>query len=177
MRSINVLVTTILSLILISGCSKEEVQRYSGTDSIDNLILGETVYYAIGFSFDKGELVPTHKTAQPDITVHVDTNIAGQFIAPWLDTPTLTPPFFLSGEFDSEQLAKSHFDNLKEVVSPVWVSNANPLKVGQVWIIRTNGFNYAKFRVISLDLEIREGRPYVKMRFEWVVQPNGTPYF
>lgn len=167
----------ILTVSLFSACSKEEKQRYSGIDTIDNQLFGQSVYYAIGFSFDIGEPVQTDKQPYPDITVHATLGNDGLVNGAYLDTPILIPPFFLAGQFASSVEAETFYDNLLAVNLPVWLSTADPVLENQVWIVRTLKGNFAKFRVIDLRLENRDEGPFVEMKFEWRVQPDGTASF
>lgn len=167
----------VFSSLLWSGCSKEEERAYSGTALIDNTIYGQTLYYAIGFSFDEGKLLPTHKDPAPDITIHADTIAGGIITGAHLDTPVLVPPFALAAELTDQAGAKEFFDNLLEVGIQSWSDNANPVKVNQVWLFRTSKGNYAKFRVISIFTEMRSGIPFVEMNFEWKIQPDGSKSF
>lgn len=163
--------------VLLQACSKEDNKNLSGTVTIDNTLYGQTVYYAIGFSFDKGKTLPTHEEPPPDITVHALTDNDGNVTEAYLDTFVLLSPFSLAGEFENAQGATDFYNNLLEVGSPAWIATATPVKENQVWIFKTANRNYAKFRVISILLEKRGDTPFAQIKFEWQVQPDGSTSF
>ena len=172
-----ILPASIILMALLPGCKKEDEQVYSGTATIDNVLYGQSVYYAIGFSFEETKLLPTHEQPQPDITVHAITDNEGSVTGAYLDTPVLVPPFYLAGEFASSTEAIEFYNNLAEVGNHAWVATANPVLENQVWMFKTAAGNYVKFRVISITLEDRQSGPYVKMKFEWRLQPGGSTTF
>jgi hypothetical protein len=167
----------VIMMAFISGCHKEDQDVYSGTATIDNILYGQSVYYAIGFSFEEAKLLPTHEQPQPDITVHAITDNGGAVTGAYLDTPVLVPPFYLAGEFGSSNEAIEFYNNLAEVGNHAWVATASPVTENQVWLFRTASGNYVKFRVISITLEDRQSVPYVKIKFEWRLQPGGSTTF
>lgn len=167
-----------LLLLLMAGCSKEDEDRWSGIDTIESTLYGGAGgYYALGFSFDLGKSIPTNGDPRPDISVIPVTDNGGNVTGAYLDTPILVAPFGFKGEFDSAAEASAFFDNLADVSGTSWVLSANPVKENQVWLFRTAGGNYAKFRVIELQGENRATGPWASMKFEWVVQPDGSEIF
>jgi hypothetical protein len=175
--SIKLLTCILLCLPVFSGCKKEENVKSYGLATIDNIIYGTTVYYALGFSFEEGKTLPSHEEPQPDITVHAITDNDGIVTGAYLDTPVLVPPFALTGEFDNAEEASDFYDNLLQVGTPEWISTAWPVKENQVWIFKTKKGNYAKFRVISILLEMRGDTPYAQISFQWKLQPDGSTSF
>jgi hypothetical protein len=150
-----------LLLLLLTGCSKEDEDRRSGIDTIESTLYGGAGgYYALGFSFDQGKSIPTNGDPRPDISVLPITNAEGDVTGAYLDTPILVAPFAFKGEFDSGAEASAFFDNLAVATSSTWMLSANPVKENQVWVFRSTGGNYAKFRVIELQGENRITGPW-----------------
>jgi hypothetical protein len=167
-----------LLLLLVTGCSKEEKDRWSGIDTIESTLYGGAAgYYALGFSFDQGKSVPTNGEPRPDISVLPITDNGGEVTGAYLDTPILVAPFAFKGEFESGAEASAFFDDLAVATSSSWVLSANPVKENQVWVFRTGEGNYVKFRVIELQGENRITGPWASMKFEWMVQPDGSENF
>ncbi|MCA1757187.1 MAG: HmuY family protein [Bacteroidales bacterium] len=167
-----------LFLVLLTRCSKEEEDRFSGIDTIESTLYGDAAgYYALGFSFDLGKKIPTNGQPRPDISVHPITDAEEDITGISLETPILVAPFGFAGEFDSGTEASAFYNNLTVATSSSWMLSASPLKENQVWIFRTTEGNYAKFRVIELKSENRSTGAWASVKFEWMVQPDGTENF
>lgn len=167
-----------LLLLLVTRCSREEEDSFSGINTIESTLYGDAAgYYALGFSFDQGKSIPTNGQPRPDITVLPITDTEGDVAGAYLDTPILVAPFGFKGEFASGAEASAFYDNLTVATSSSWMLSANPVKENQVWIFRTTEGNYAKFRVIELKGENRATGPWASMKFEWMVQPDGSESF
>lgn len=171
-------ITAALFFVLIfsfTGCTKDNEILDYGTDTIDNIIYGTTLYYAIGFSFELGALVQTNKIPEPDITVHV--NASPPSLSAYLDTPNLMGSYVLLSENDSEADAKTFFDSFLEVGSYSWNLFATNIRENQVWLFKTREGNYVKFRIIDLIVEETSGLPYTQVTFEWRIQRDGSTIF
>jgi hypothetical protein len=169
-----------LSLVvfsIISGCTKTESTRTSGTDIIDNITHFSTTYYAYGFSFSEAKLVATTTTPGPDIVLYVNSDVPPGRLT--LQANNLKASFFKVGDYTDEAAAKSAFDNLKtvSVSESQWLESADPVKDNQVWIYRSGNNTYTKFRIVSTVNETRNSVPYGECKFEWVYQPDGSLTF
>lgn len=165
----------IISLLLITACTKEREPDRSGIASIDNTLYGSGTsgYYAIGFSFGKAEKVSTIPAPGPDITIDNDGSLANLI----LQANNFKDSFWKAGEYSNEAAAVTAF---RQLVSPVierWEVWAFGIKPNQVWVYRSGTDKYAKLRVISTVSEMRSGRAYAEITFEWVYQPDGTLSF
>jgi hypothetical protein len=162
-------------VIALSGCTKAEKPRTSGTDTIDNTIHFSTTYYVYGFSFSGAKLVSTTTTPKPDIVLYVNSDNQPNKLT--FQANNLVPSFFKAGEFSDEEAAKIVFDNLKTFSATQWSDMADPVSVNQVWIYRSGSDTYAKIRIVSVINEIRQTGPYGECTFQWVYQPDGSTTF
>ena len=160
---------------ILTGCTKKEPARTSGTDTIDNITYFSTTYYAYGFLFSGGKLVSTNLNPGPDITILVNVdNLTPKLI---LQTNNLKASFYKVGDFPDESKAISAFDNLKTVSVTQWKDIADPINANQVWIYRSGTDKYTKFRIVSTVNEIRQTISYGECKFQWVFQPDGSLTF
>ena len=163
-------------LLVLSGCTKKEPVRTSGTDTIDNITYFSVTYYNYGFSFSKAKLVSTNVNPGPDITLFVTQDNSGNPILT-LQADNLNPSFYKVGDYADEASAKTAFDNLKTVSVSQWQDMANPVTNNQIWIYRSGTNNYTKFRIVSTVNETRQSVPYGECSFQWEYQPDGTTTF
>jgi hypothetical protein len=160
---------------ILSGCTKKEPTRTSGTDTINNITYFSTTYYNYGFSFSGAKLVSTSTNPGPDITIYVNIdNITPRLT---LQSNNLKPSFFKIGDFADETTAQSAFDNLKTFSVTQWQDMADPISSNQVWIYRSGNDDYTKFRIVSTVNETRQGIAYGECTFQWVYQPDGSLTF
>lgn len=167
----------ILFTVVITGCEKRNEDMYYGIDEIDNTLYGTQVYYAIGFSFDEGKKVSTMDTPFPDITIHLNTDISGNITGKYINSPNLTESFSLVGTLDTAKEAEESFNNLLDVGSPQWSLSATGLEENQVWLYLSTQGNFVKLRVIDINTDNSVYPPYVEIKFEWRLQPDGTSVF
>ena len=166
-----------IALLLPASCSKSDNNSYHGVDTIDNKLYGSTTYYALGFSFELGKLTSTLEAPAPDITIHVNTDVDGNITGKYINTPNLVESFALSATLNSAAEAEDHFDSLLDVGNPTWYLSATDVSENQVWIFKTAKGSYVKFRIIDLNTDNSANPPFVEMKFEWRIQPDGSPVF
>ena len=164
-------------VILISGCEKKDEDKYYGIDTIDNTLYGTQIYYAMGFSFETGSESSTLESPGPDITIHVATDIGGNIVGKYINSPNLTESFALVASFGTSAEAEENFDELRDTGSPGWSLSAGGLEVNQVWLFKTSKGNFVKFRVIELKTDNSINPPGVEIKFEWRLQPGGSSIF
>lgn len=170
------IVFIILAVIAVSAsCTKEEKTRTSGTDTIDNTTYQSTTYFVYGFSFSEAKLKSTLSNPGPDITVYVNKDNTPFRLT--LQSNNLKPSFYKAGEFTNENDAKTAFDNIKTVSVTQWTDMADPLAANQVWIYKSGGDKYTKFRIVSTVNEMRQLIAYGECTFQWVHQPDGSLTF
>ena len=167
------IILTIFSVL--SGCTKKETTRTSGTDSIDNIVYFSTTYYSYGFSFSGAKLVSTNLNPGPDITIYVNIDNATPRLT--LQSNNLKPSFYKVGDFPDVSSAQSAFDNLKTVSVSQWQDMADPINANQVWIYKSGTEHYSKIRIVSTVNETRQGVAYGECSFQWVYQPDGSLTF
>jgi hypothetical protein len=167
---------SVLAIILgLSGCTKKEDTRTSGTDTIDNITYFSTTYYTYGFTFSAAKLVSTNLNPGPDITLYVNVDNVTPRLT--LQSNNLKPSFFKVGEFSDATAAQTVFDNLKTVSASQWTEMADPIANNQVWVYRSATDTYTKFRIVSTVNESRSGTDYGECTFQWVYQSDGTLTF
>ncbi|MEE4115072.1 MAG: hypothetical protein V2I37_02835 [Marinilabiliaceae bacterium] len=164
-------------LIVLAACSKNDNDRYHGVDTIDNKLYGSTTYYALGFSFELGKLTSTLEAPAPDITIHVNTDVDGNITGKYINTPNLIESFALAASLPGVAEAEDYFDSLLDAGNPAWFASATNVAENQVWIYKTAKGNYVKFRIIELNTDNAASPPFVEMKFEWRIQPDGSPLF
>ncbi len=170
------LLVFLLIVLGLSSCKKEE-DRYSGTDTIDNILVpgsqGFTVY---GFSFEMGKVISNLEPPGPDVTIHLETDING-VIGKYFGTVNLVESFALEGEYPGATEAKTAFDNLLEVGTRTWQMAAWDVEENQVWLFKTSEGNYVKFRIVDIQVDEQRELPYIEVTFEWRIQPDGSDIF
>ncbi|MDT8400793.1 MAG: hypothetical protein RQ743_03785 [Bacteroidales bacterium] len=167
----------ILIAVLMASCDKDAESVYAGEFTIDNTLYGPGPYYAIGFSFDKGQKVQTDAVPGPDITVHARTDIQGAVSGAYLDTPNLLPSFALAGDFATGTEAKTFFDELLAIGSYSWTLFADDISEHQVYVFKTRKENYVKFRIKNLVLNDTGDGPFAEITIEWRIQADGSTTF
>lgn len=170
MKKVYLIILVIISII--TGCTKVEPTRTSGTETIDNIRYQTTTYFVYGFSFSKAKLVSTNLNPGPDISIDVNKgNVPPTLL---FQANNQKPSFYKTGDFADEAAAISAFNNIKTVSVPQWQDLADPVNPNQVWIYRTGSDTYAKIRIISTVNETRQGIAYGECTFQWVYQPEGS---
>lgn len=160
---------------LLSGCTKKEPTRTSGTDTIDNTTYYGTTYYTYGFLFSAAKLVKVYPSPGPDIALYVNIDNVTPRLT--LQSNNLNPSFSKVGDYPDAASAQSAFDNLKTVASTDWVDMADPILDNQVWIYKSGTGNYAKIRIVSTINEMRSSIAYGECTFQWVYQADGSSTF
>ena len=161
-------------LIALTGCSKVEKTRTSGTDTIDNTIYQSTTFYSYGFSFESAKLISNIENPGPDITLIVTRDVPVRLI---LQTDNFLASFYKVGDYIDQSAATIAFDNLKTVQVPQWQELADNILPNQVWIYRSDGEKYTKIRIESTINETRTGVAYGECTFQWVHQRDGSLTF
>lgn len=172
-----------LSLLLIfilslgtPGCRKED-QRYSGTDTIDNVLVPSGNKYAIfGFSFELGRVISNLEPPGPDITIHLETD-GNSVTGKYFDSDNLVESFALAGEYSGASEASAAFDNLLAVGTRTWQLAAWGAEENQIWLFKTSEGNYVKFRIIEIQVDEQQDPPYIAVTFGWRIQPDGADIF
>lgn len=162
-------------LLALAGCTKVEPVRTTGTDTIDNTTYTGTTYFVYGFSFSTAKLVSTEKNPGPDIIIYVNKDNTPYRLT--LQANNLKPSFYKVGDYADENAAKTAFDVLKTVSVSQWLEMADPVAANQVWIYRSGGEKYTKFRIVSTVNEMRQLIAYGECTFQWVHRPDGSLTF
>jgi hypothetical protein len=163
-------------LFFLPSCRKTVDNPTSGTATINNVLKMDPVlqdYYSYGFLFSAGNLVSTHNTPPPDISVDNNGTLGDIRL---LDN-NLLDSFFKAGDFADTRSARQAFDSLMIPVVKPYVVWADSIKPNQVWIFKTGDEHYAKLRIISTDSKVLDNRNYAECTFEWVYQLNGSLTF
>jgi hypothetical protein len=163
----------LITLVVSSGCKKNDSPGNSGIETIDNTLYGTGAYYANGFSFSLAKKVPTSDNPPPDITFDNDVTLLIQI----LQTNNYKESFYKVGEYANTSLAEQAFINLTTLSVTQWVVWGYQIKPNQVWIFRTANEHYAKIRIISTVSETRDNRSFASCTFQWTYQPDGSLTF
>jgi hypothetical protein len=166
-----------LVVALLTGCKKDKGPKLFGIDSIDNVLYGSQVYYAMGFSFELGDITSTLELPPPDITIHVHKDIDGNIAGKYFNTPQLVESFAFAGEYAGASEAKTAFDQLLEVGTRNWQLSAMDVEENQVWLFLTSEGNNVKFRIMEIITDNSQNPPYIQVKFEWRIQPDGSTSF
>jgi hypothetical protein len=177
MKILRLFLLLLIPALLLKGCKKDDKPVYSGSMTIDNVLLGSGPYYGYGFSVPTGKKVSTLENPQDVIIIQADPDINNNVRKLFFACNNYLSAFFLYGEYDDDAGATAAFDNLLSFSGPQWAEIGDSVKANQVWLFRTSADTFAKIRVISTVAEKRESIPYAECTFEWVYQPDGTQTF
>jgi hypothetical protein len=140
-----------------------------------------------GFSFSQGRniIFPNSNNIIPDIIVMVQTNESGNILGVFLGSAGgLKPTFNLVRQFNDTDLdsAQVSFDNLNEVPDSNYMDLALPVKVNQIWAVKTNDNKFGKILILHTDAYADNSNPsspnlYGEATFKWKYQPNGSRNF
>jgi len=166
-------------LVTLTSCNKDDKPVYSGTMTIDNVLLGSGPYYGYGFSVPTGKKVSTLDNPLDVITVLEDHDVNYNVRKIFFSCSNFKDAFYRYGSYADTPSAEIAFDNLTAFVMPSWKELGDSIKANQIWLFRTDEDKYAKIRVISTFTEKRDEMvfPYAECTFEWVFQPDGTQTF
>ena len=175
-KTIAGIAAALLLLLLLPACKKDK-QKYSGTATIDNLLVPSGQSYAIfGFSFEEGRVISNLEPPGPDITIHLETDISG-VVGQYFGTDNLVESFSLVAEYLSSAEASSAFKELKEVGIRNWELAAWDIAEHQLWLFKTSEGNYVKIRITDILVDEQQDPPYIQGSFEWQFQPDGSTSF
>lgn len=172
-------------LMIISGCDNNvdpNNSRLSGEITLNTLVGNNK---SSGFSFSQGNIIefPNANNTIPDFIVMVQRdapgNILGVFLGP---AGNLKPTFNLINQFYNKDSAQVFFDNLNEVPENNYTDLAIPVKVYQVWSIKTNDNKFGKILILYTNAYRDDSNPNSlndvgEVKFKWTYQQNGTPIF
>jgi len=174
-----------LLLIFINGCDNSvgpTPPKTSGETTINTKVVNSKY---TGFSFSQGGNIeyPNSNNIIPDIIVLVQTNETGNILGVFLgSTGTLKPTFKLIKQFNETDSAKILFDNLTEVPDSTYMDLALPVKVNQIWAVKTIDDKFGKILILHTEAYADSSNPssptlYGEARFKWNYQPNGSRNF
>jgi hypothetical protein len=168
-----------LVLVSLAGCKKEDKPVYSGTMTIDNVLLGSGPYYGYGFSVPTGKKVSTLESPLDVITVLEDHDVSYNVRKIYFSCSNFRNAFSRYGSYNDATTAEQAFGNLTAFATQNWKELGDTIKANQIWLFRSDEDKYAKIRIISTFTEKRADMvfPYAECTFEWVFQPDGTQTF
>jgi hypothetical protein len=85
-------------------------------------------------------------------------------------------------EFTKSDSALKFFNNLSEVPDSNYSLSADPVKVNQIWAIKTSENKFAKILILNTDAYEYSPAPgfrgyYSEVTFKWKYQSNGSRVF
>jgi hypothetical protein len=164
----------LLVILLFYGCdSTEPIVETSDEVTINQNMIG------FSFSYGKAITIPNSENIIPDIIIlaHLDEqgNVLGVFFA----ADSLRPAFNLVKEFSNYDSAKTFFYNLAEAPDSIYQDLALPVRVNQIWAIKTNKSKYGKILIMDTNAFYDSTALNYKTeaKFKWKYQSNGSRYF
>ena len=164
----------LLVILLFYGCdSTEPIVDTSDEVTINQNMIG------FSFSFGKAITIPNSENIIPDILIlaHIDEqgNVLGVFFA----ADSLKPAFNLVKEFSDYDSAKTFFYNLAEAPDSNYQYLALPVRVNQIWAVKTNTSKYGKILIINTNAFYDSTALNYKTeaKFKWKYQSNGSRFF
>jgi hypothetical protein len=187
MKALSVLsVAAVLAAIFWSGCKDDGIGPSSiptsGTATVDSRYVNSQ---ASGFSFDQAAIVrfPNSAGLFPDFIALVQMNETAAILGVYFARPdSLVPSFRLLRQFTLIDSAHSYFQDLAEIPDTNYVDLALPVRVGQVWAVKTRRNTFAKILIRQTVAYADSSNPsaltpYGEATFDWAYQPNGTRQF
>ncbi len=179
------IVSSILLLFfLISGCDNSVVPitKTSGENTINTKVV-DSKY--TGFSFSQGGniIYPNANNILPDIIVLVNTDENGNILGIYFNSSSsLKPTFNIIKTFNDADSAKVFFNNFSEVPDSNYVDLALPVRVNQIWSVKTVDDKFGKILILHTDAyadNSNQSSPtlYGEATFKWNYQPNGSRNF
>jgi hypothetical protein len=141
-----------------------------------------------GFSFALGSVIPYTMPGSDSSKIITDIQIFATLsgttiIGVHFSSPdTFVTSFRLMGEFTKSDSALKFFNNLSEVPDSNYSLSANPVKVNQIWAIKTSENKFAKILILNTDVYEYSPAPgfrsyYSEVTFKWKYQSNGSRVF
>ncbi|GBD87534.1 hypothetical protein BMS3Abin03_01468 [bacterium BMS3Abin03] len=168
----------IFLILLFLGCDSTEpiIEDTSGEVTINNS--------TNGFSFSKGKAIsfPNSENISPDILILAHLDQQGTVLGVFFSTDSIRPAFHLVKEFSDVDSAKTFFYNLAEVPDSNYEDLAIPVKINQIWAVKTTESKYGKIVILNTNAYEYSPSPgfrgyYAEAKFKWKYQPNGSRYF
>jgi hypothetical protein len=182
----NFRITSILFVAsIIVSCNDDNVISNNDLPSGRATLASKVVNFkAIGFSFAKGDtvIVSSSSTFKADIITLAQTNVQGQSIGVFMGPITARPTFRLMYESTLFDSSKTYFQNLREFSDSTYATLAIPVRMNQVWLIKTHDDKFAKMltvNTVAYDDSSKSSAPtpYGEITFDWVYQPSGEQKF
>ncbi len=158
--------------------------KTSGETTINTKIVN---YKYTGFSFSQGGNIeyPNSNNITPDIIVLVQTNETGNILGVFFSSAgTLKSSFILIKQFNDANTdsAQVFFDNLTEVPDSNYMDLALPVKVNQIWAVKTIDDKFGKILILHTEAYADSSNPssptlFGEASFKWKYQPNGSMNF
>ena len=175
----NKIISLFLFIFLLAyGCDSNEPNL---EDTSDEVILSHNKN---GFSFSSGKTitVPNSENIIPDIIIFAHLDEQGNVLGVFFGADSLRPTFNLVKEFSNFDSAKTFFYNLAEVPDSNYQDLGLPIRVNQIWAVKTNENKYGKILVMNTVAYDYSPAPgfrgyYLEAKFKWKYQPNGSRYF
>lgn len=187
MRKIhNWILILVFAPVLLVSCEEEQKEPgSSGNVTLSSRKLGTNIFYVIGFSFERGEEVPTTGSngVLPDIVAQ-NIEVRNPVSGVWeLEGLVLTSAnnnpngFVLNQKFQDLDQAREWFDGYTEAeyTNPFWRTDTlRPEPVFSVYTYKTISNNYVKFLIRDVDLS---GDDYGEVVLDYRIQRDGSTQF
>jgi len=176
-----------LLIIFINGCDNSvgpTPPKTNGETTINTKIVNFK-YTGFSFSQDGNIEYPNSNNITPDIIVLVQTNETGNILGVFLSSAgTLKPTFKFIKQFNDtdNDSAQVFFNNLAAVPDSNYMDLALPVKVNQIWAVKTVDDKFGKILILHTEAYADSSIPssptlYGAAKFKWNYQPNGSRNF
>ena len=172
----------VLILFCLSCEEKQNPPSKKGNVTLSSEILGTTVYYVNGYSFEEEKYVSSLSSGGGDVADVIPENLLnvdGEVIAMVL-SPGPGNPFGFYKNFESSDLeeARDFYLNYLEVDVGEFSASTSQLKAGQVYTFRTLKENYVKILVRDVRYMISGSfSDYIEADISYSIQRDGSTTF
>jgi hypothetical protein len=171
---LKIISSLLLVILLCYGCdSTEPILETSDEVTINQNMIG------FSFSYGKAITVPNSENIIPDIIIFAHLDEQGNVLGVFFGADSLRPVFNFVKEFSNFDSAKTFFYNLAEVPDSNYQDLALPIRVNQIWAVKTNENKYGKILIMNTNAyyDSTALKYKTEAKFKWRYQPNGSRYF
>ncbi|MCB0747708.1 MAG: hypothetical protein KDC52_09300 [Ignavibacteriae bacterium] len=165
----------IFFIIFFCGCDSTEpiVEEKSDIATINQNLVGFSFAHGISIS------IPNSENIVPDILILAHTDEHGNVLGVFFGADIIRPAFNLVKEFSEVDSAKTFFENLSEVPDSNYQDLALPIRVNQIWAVKTIDDKYGKILILNETAyyDSAANNYFTEAKFRWKYQPNGSKLF
>jgi len=177
----NILIITTLLLLTGSSCEKKEEPEPSpkGDITLSSKILGSTIFYTFGFSFEEEKFISSMEASPVTDIKLVKKPIPSGFAGVQFSTETNLDEsygFYRNESFNNSADALQYYNTYNKAVFPQFSAlTEDTIKSNEVWTFRTFKKNYVKILVKDIR-NYYLGSPtanYTEVDIKYFIQRDG----